>query len=221
MVYVIILGNPGVITSFITMSDVEDEIDWEITGKPNVPQSNVFYHSKGKTDIEKEIGIHGGEHPIDDTSKMHTYVIDWKHDSITWSIDGKVVRTLMKEKSFSKLNPLGPKWFPTTPSLVQFALWDGGYPGSSEGTRNWAGGAIDWGSKQELVANYESVMIECYDEKDNIVPKWPLNTPDKKEKTAKSNDKGGSNGSKTTPQGSALRHSSVWLAVASVLFSLC
>ncbi|KAI8893482.1 concanavalin A-like lectin/glucanase domain-containing protein [Globomyces pollinis-pini] len=173
------VGTPGVVNTFITMSDVEDEIDWEITGPaPIAPNSNLFYHSKGRAD--KELGGHGGVHPIDDASKVHTYVIDWKRNVLEWGINGKVVRSLKKSESKSKSDPSGPAWYPITPSMVQFALWDGGSPESAEGTRKWAGGPINWGGKDTLTANFQSVEIQCYDDKDQPVPKWPIskNNPD-------------------------------------------
>ena len=72
-------------------------------------------------------------------SVPHTYTIDWKHDSLTWLVDGVVVRTLLKSQSLSSLNPSGPKWFPETPSLIQFGVWDASYAADPR-TVDWAGG---------------------------------------------------------------------------------
>ena len=72
-------------------------------------------------------------------SVPHTYTIDWRHDSLTWLVDGNVVRRLLKSESFSSLNPSGPKWFPVTPSLIQFGVWDASFAADPR-TVDWAGG---------------------------------------------------------------------------------
>ncbi|KAJ2999900.1 hypothetical protein HDV02_001419 [Globomyces sp. JEL0801] len=169
------INVPGVVTAFITMSDVGDEIDYEIVGPKPIPvTTNVFYHTVGKTVPEYERGVHGKKHYLKkDVGEIHTYTIDWKHDSITWMIDGEVIRIVNKADSISKLNPNGPKWFPTTPSLIQFAVWDAGRVGLSDYT--WQGGPTEWGTKTRLTSFWEYVDIECYDDDDQIVQKWPAN----------------------------------------------
>ncbi len=93
---------PGAVSTFITMSQRKDEIDWEFVGA-NVTegQSNVFY--KG---IE-EFNIHNFRHLIpngaDFATSMHVYTIDWRSDSLTWLIDGVPVRTLSKENATSPM----------------------------------------------------------------------------------------------------------------------
>jgi hypothetical protein len=53
------------------------------------------------------------------------------------------------------------------------ALW-------SERTNSWAGGAPQWpDASQTASAFYEYIDIQCYDDQDRPVPKWPLeNNPD-------------------------------------------
>jgi beta-glucanase (GH16 family) len=99
------------------MSTRGDEIDMEIVGKnPNQFESNVFY--KGI----KEFNVHGGAHPVNNgVASFHEYTFDWKSDSLTWSLDGKVVRTLNRETSLSPMTPKGERWFPSTPSQIQMA----------------------------------------------------------------------------------------------------
>ncbi|KAI8900632.1 concanavalin A-like lectin/glucanase domain-containing protein [Globomyces pollinis-pini] len=164
--------GPGFVTDMITMSEVQDEIDWETTGPTPHAENNVFYHVKGKKagSPESESGVHGGTAvpggsiPID--NGPHTYEIDWKRTSITWSLDGKVVRTLNKAESFSKLNPK-QTWFPDTPSILQFAVWQ------ADGSPGWAG-VPNWAGQTEKLANFENVNIQCYDESDKPVPFFPL-----------------------------------------------
>ncbi|OAJ37148.1 hypothetical protein BDEG_21211 [Batrachochytrium dendrobatidis JEL423] len=169
------LSVPGTVTTFITMSDRHDEIDWETVGaSKTTAQTNVFYkgiqefaiHSTTET-IPPAAGASSG-----DTGVAHDYIIDWKHDTLSWGIDGKILRTLNKNTSVSPLTPPGEKWYPSTPSLIQISVWDGG-ASPNAGTSNWAGGPIPWGSQTVLSATYEYIDIQCYDDNDQPVPKWP------------------------------------------------
>ncbi|RKO95845.1 concanavalin A-like lectin/glucanase, partial [Caulochytrium protostelioides] len=155
----------GVVTTFITMSDVKDEIDWEIVGQSaTTAQSNIFYRG-----IE-EVGIHGGTHALGGaTSATHVYTIDWKPDVLTWSVDGKVVRTERRSESQrdSELTrakfPDGPvQWYPNTPSIIQFSVWDGGDQPSA-GTATWAGGPVNFGIGA-IKAKYDYLEVQCYDD---------------------------------------------------------
>jgi beta-glucanase (GH16 family) len=89
----------------------------------------------------------------------YRYCVDWNQDTVSWSIDGNIVRVLTKE---STLNANGVYSFPSTPARIQFSVWDGG--AGAAGTRNWAGGYINWaavGSSGYYSATYENVMIQC------------------------------------------------------------
>jgi beta-glucanase (GH16 family) len=149
----------GIITTFITMSGRQDEIDWEFIGSQNnQAQSNVFY--KGI----KEFGIHGGIHklPNGTIDGLHTYTIDWKSTGLTFSIDGVVVRTYLNNaQATSPLTPAGERWFPTTPSQIQIAVWDG-CAGGAGGTCTWAQGPISWGSATSYAATFQSIDVQWY-----------------------------------------------------------
>jgi hypothetical protein len=56
----------------------------------------------------------------------------------------------------------------------QIALWDGCASGAS-GTCDWAGGEIQWGGESSFRASFGSLNIQCYDDKDQPVAKWPIN----------------------------------------------
>ena len=160
----------GLVNTFITMSDRKDEIDWEIVGgEATSAQSNIFY--KGI----KEFGVHGGKHNIPAGGKVddfHTYTIDWRSDALIFSIDGQVVRTYRNDaNAVSPMTPKGERWFPSTPSLVQVSVWDGCKEGN-QGTCNWAGGPIKWSGNQ-YKASFDYIDIQCYDDKNQPVPKWP------------------------------------------------
>ena len=110
---------------------------------------------------------------LSDTSQQfHTYEIDWKPDTIDWSIDGKIVRTLNREDTWSaNYNAYA---YPQTPARVQLILWPGGLASNTQATIDWAGGLIDWNSSlmahsgdsvgtPYYFAEIDSVAIQCYD----------------------------------------------------------
>ena len=96
---------------------------------------------------------------------MHEYEIDWNPDTITWSIDGNVVRTLERESTW---NATANRYsYPQTPSRVQLSLWPGGLPSNGAGTISWAGGLVQWDSPYMTngyyYAAFDSVSVQCYD----------------------------------------------------------
>lgn len=96
---------------------------------------------------------------------MHEYEIDWQPDTITWSIDGKVVRTLDREDTW---NATSNRYaYPQTPARVQLSLWPGGLASNGKGTIDWAGGLVQWDSPYMengyYYAAFDQVDIECYD----------------------------------------------------------
>lgn len=178
---------PGVVTTFVTLgpnlpdagldlsrSDPRsgDEIDWELLGNaPNEAQTNIFYRGI------KEFAVRGNSHPVSNgIAQPHTYTIDWKRDRIEFYLDDQLVRTYAKnDPAANSAQFPNRRFYPDRPGKVQFAVW-------SERQNSWAGGAPRWpaGSKSAS-AIYEWVEIQCYDDNDKPVPKWPLNNnPDAK-----------------------------------------
>ncbi|KXN72949.1 glycoside hydrolase family 16 protein [Conidiobolus coronatus NRRL 28638] len=140
----------GVISSFITMSDVKDEIDWEFVGNNlNEGQTNVFY--RGNIDYTK-----GKKHAIEKNTfnSSIAYTIDWTENNINWMVDGKVVRSYKKEDSI-KDDIIA---FPSTPSRIEFGIWNGG--AGAEGTREWAGGEVDWNDPETADKGYYYVIVD-------------------------------------------------------------
>jgi len=151
----------GVVTAFITMSNVRDEIDFEWPGSHVTEvQSNFFF--MGKVDYTAGNGATHGN--LTDTSQnYHDYTIDWQPDTLTFSIDGQAVRTVNKQDTLVD----GVYQYPTTPARVQLSIWPGGLPSSSQGVIDWAGGLIQY-NEPEYVANgnqYEAlvskVTVQC------------------------------------------------------------
>lgn len=98
----------------------------------------------------------------------HTYEIDWKPDSITWSINGNSVRTLQRSATWNATSNMYN--YPQTPARVQLSLWPGGLSTNGQGTINWAGGLVDWnspymatvGNNKYYYAIFSEVDIQCY-----------------------------------------------------------
>jgi len=152
----------GVVTAFITMSNIKDEIDWEFPGA-NVTQGQTNFFWQGVIPPTTAGGVSGD---LTDTfANYHDYTIDWQPDTLTWSIDGGVVRTLKKSDT---LDTNGVAQYPTTPARVQLSLWPAGTSNSSAGTVTWAGGMIDWTDSDyegagHFYALVSSVNVECAD----------------------------------------------------------
>ncbi|OJD11040.1 hypothetical protein AJ78_08110 [Emergomyces pasteurianus Ep9510] len=152
----------GVITAFILMSDMKDEIDFEFVGTDlRTAQTNWYF--QGITDYTNGRNLSISS---DSFSNEHTYEIDWTPDSVTWSIDGEKLRVLKKKDT---LNGKTKQYhFPQSPSRVQLSLWPGGKEGAPQGTIDWAGGLVDWNHPDIIKHHYyfslvSEVTIECYD----------------------------------------------------------
>lgn len=150
----------GVVTAFILLSDVKDEIDYEFIGVDlDVAQTNYYFQ-----------GIptysHGANISLSDTfNNFHTYEIDWTPDQITWKVNGEPGRTLKRADTW---NATTNQWmYPQTPARVQLSLWPGGLASNGQGTIDWAGGLVDWNSADiknngYYYATFQSVTVDCF-----------------------------------------------------------
>ncbi|KAF7592707.1 hypothetical protein BBP40_012538 [Aspergillus hancockii] len=151
----------GVVSAFILLSDVKDEIDFEFVGYDldNV-QTNYYWQGF--------LNYNNGGKAATGTStyeEWHEYEIDWKPDAITWSVDGQVKRTLTKESTWNET--ANRYQYPQTPSRMQLSLWPAGQASNAEGTIEWAGGEIDWDSEDikkdgYYSASFGEIKVECY-----------------------------------------------------------
>lgn len=141
----------GIITGATLQSDDLDEIDIEWVGvKPGQVQSNWFHF--GAQEGEKY--DRGGTHDVDDAmGKFHTYTIDWTPAAMTWSVDGKAVRTVPVADSKGK--------FPTSPMHLRVGPWVAGKPGTPPGTKDWAGGDTDF-SKGPFKCTIRKITVTDY-----------------------------------------------------------
>jgi len=148
----------GVVTAFITMSSIKDEIDWEFPGKTvTEAQTNYFWHGiiPASTQGDTTKGL------TDTYQNYHEYTIDWKPDALSFLVDGKNVRTV-------KASDAPNNHYPTTPSRVQLSIWPAGINSSAKGTVEWAGGMIDWNDPDYKAAGgyaiyVSSVSVQCAD----------------------------------------------------------
>ena len=108
------------------MSDIKDEIDWEFPGAATTEaQTNYFWQgvirkhpSQYLPDLpEQSLAADQTQGTTvkgltDTFNNYHDYTIDWQPDTLTWSIDGNVVRTLKRSDTVDNR-------YPNTPSRVQ------------------------------------------------------------------------------------------------------
>jgi hypothetical protein len=96
---------------------------------------------------------------------MHEYCLDWKQDTLTWSLDGNEQRTLNRKDTWNSTS--GRFDYPQTPSRIMLSLWPAGLSTNEKGTVEWAGGEIDWNSPYMqngyYFARFSEVTVECYD----------------------------------------------------------
>lgn len=129
------------------------QIDWEWIGNDAGHVQTNFFSKTRSTDY-----TNGQTLAVDAvTNTFHTYTIEWTSKGITWSVNGKEVRTITADAAGKK--------FPQTPAQVRLGTWCGGCS-DQEGTRTWAGGATDF-SKGPFDAYYKSVTITDYAGKDS------------------------------------------------------
>lgn len=142
-------AGQGIISSFYLQSDDLDEIDIELTGTDDTQfQSNYF--SKGDTTNYDRGQFHNT--PSNPLANFLTYTIDWTEESLTWSLNGEVVRTLL---------PNNPEGYPQSPMYIMAGIWAGGDPSNAPGTIEWAGGLTDY-SKAPFSMHIQSLVVTDY-----------------------------------------------------------
>ena len=131
--------SQGVVTAFIMMSDMKDEIDFEFVGT-DLTHAQSNYYWQGVTDYNNMLKLN-----VSNTvDNFHVYEIDWTPESLTWSIDGVAMRTLDKNSTYNETDH--QYHYPQTPARVQLSLWPAGLSTNAEGTIEWAGGLVNWNS---------------------------------------------------------------------------
>lgn len=150
--------SAGVVSTFILYSGVKDEVDYELVGTDTTQaQTNYYWH--GALDYTKMVGA-----TVPDVyQNENIYEIDWKEDSITWTVNGNEVRSVQKSDTYNETS--NTYSFPQTPARIQFGLWPAG-DSPAEGTADWAGGKIDWSQVGDDGYFYVEPIwlnVQCYD----------------------------------------------------------
>ncbi|KAL8922670.1 MAG: hypothetical protein Q9208_004983 [Pyrenodesmia sp. 3 TL-2023] len=151
----------GVVSAFILMSDVKDEIDFEFVGTDlRTAQSNFYF--QGITNYDNGENLTVKSSTFED---YHTYEIDWSPTQLTWSVDGATQRTVKRSDTWNTTT--NRYHYPQTPSRVMLSLWPAGSPKNGEGTIAWAGGLVNWNAQDPATVGYyyaqvKDVSVECY-----------------------------------------------------------
>ncbi|KGO65918.1 Concanavalin A-like lectin/glucanases superfamily [Penicillium italicum] len=141
----------GIISSIVLESDDLDEIDWEAAGGDTTQVESNYFGKGDTTTYDRAIW-----HPVSSPQEtFHTYTVVWTKEAITWSVDGKALRTLSYNDAKSGTR------YPQTPLNVRIGIWAGGDPSNSEGTIEWAGGITDY-SKGPFTMYIKDVTIVNY-----------------------------------------------------------
>ncbi|KAL8810337.1 MAG: hypothetical protein Q9200_002657 [Gallowayella weberi] len=151
----------GVVSAFILMSDVKDEIDFEFVGTDlQTAQSNFYFQGIPDYDNGKNLAVKSST--FDD---YHTYELDWSPTQLTWSVDGTVLRTLKRSDTWNKTT--NQYHYPQTPARVELSLWPAGSSKNGQGTIAWAGGLVDWNAPDVEKFGYyyamvKDIKVQCY-----------------------------------------------------------
>lgn len=145
--------GPGVVTAFIMMSDMKDEIDFEFVGV-DLEHAQSNYYFQGITDYNNEQNLSC----TNTVQNTHTYEIDWTPESLTWSIDGNALRTLNKNTTYNETDK--QYHYPQTPARVQLSLWPAGLSTNAPGTIAWSGGEISWNSPYMVNGYYYAQVYD-------------------------------------------------------------
>ena len=142
----------GVVTAFIMMSDVKDEIDFEFVGTDlQSVQSNYYFQGLLDYDNEKNLSV------SDTNTQVHTYTIDWTPDTLTWSVDGTAMRTKNRNDTWNATT--SQYHYPQSPSRIQLSLWPAGLSSNGQGTIDWAGGLVNWDNSTAMANGYYYAMV--------------------------------------------------------------
>ncbi|KAH0269916.1 carbohydrate-binding module family 50 protein, partial [Aureobasidium melanogenum] len=146
----------GIVSSAVLMSDDLDEIDLEFSGNnfgDTVSKGQNNYYGKGITGDYDRASFFNVASP---QTQFHTYTVDWTSTSLTWSVDGTIVRTLYAANADS-----GSHQYPQTPAKFQLGIWAGGDYGNAWGTVSWAGGYTNY-TQAPFTMYIKSVQITNY-----------------------------------------------------------
>ncbi|KAI9277704.1 glycosyl hydrolases family 16-domain-containing protein [Umbelopsis sp. AD052] len=121
----------GVVTAITlfsagTSADKRDEVDMEFIGTDVTTVETTYFvdgaHVPGAT---QSVDFHVASNT---SSSRHTYGMEYTPDHIAWYIDGRKVKTVLKENGVA---------FPSKPVSLHLSLWDGTEFSEWAGKINW------------------------------------------------------------------------------------
>lgn len=137
----------GVVSSFIIESDNGGKISFDITGKNRTIVHTNFQANRQETlvnmiprDIKSDL-----------TATWHVYQINWTPQSIIWSVDGNIVRTVTNNEAGDD--------YPRSPSHLRFSIWDGGSLNAL--TASWAGSPTNFRNNPTYSMYVDSIIVNC------------------------------------------------------------
>ncbi|KAK6003868.1 hypothetical protein QM012_008718 [Aureobasidium pullulans] len=146
----------GIVSSAVLLSDDLDEIDLEFSGNnfnDTVSKGQNNYYGKGIAGDYDRASFFNVASP---QTQFHIYTVDWTATTLTWSVDGTIVRTLYAANADN-----GSHQYPQTPAKFQLGIWAGGDYGNAWGTVEWAGGYTDY-TQAPFTMYVKSVQITNY-----------------------------------------------------------
>ncbi|KAF9921857.1 hypothetical protein FBU30_008077 [Linnemannia zychae] len=186
--------GPGIVTAFLLSNPaLGEEISFELTGRdPKKVITNYYRRVRPVEHLEEFIqyqlggdskrsnGYHSTAYKLESHEESHdlkrdstkydlVYKIEWNDKMIRWSVDGKVIRTVLAQD----VNDAFHGGLPEDAMQLQLTMWDAGY---AIETRGWAGGKTSYGpdNLDEYVTTVDSIEISCADSKEGNKP-WPGN----------------------------------------------
>ncbi|CEO96171.1 GH16 domain-containing protein [Plasmodiophora brassicae] len=143
-------GVDGVVTSFITMSNTEDEIDIEIVGadRYNI-QYNWYWHAMLVKNRDGA-SAHGRlvTVPYDTALNLLTHTIDWNEDRIIWLVNGV---------EYYRVHNPGDGNFPSDPSRISFGIWQTPLASDWAGFTNYSA----WDPEEPPFVVFSDMSVSC------------------------------------------------------------
>ncbi|GAA5978565.1 hypothetical protein JCM5350_003143 [Sporobolomyces pararoseus] len=152
----------GEVTAFYLISGTEDKINFEFTpGSTDFISSTHFYSTGEREDLEAPSLQNSTNRTLD--TDFHEYTISWLPGSITWLVDGVVVRNMSKNATLED----DVYRYPQTPSRIRFWIREREATDSLISTEEPVSGSSDDNSTAsavplDAISYISSVDVLCY-----------------------------------------------------------
>ncbi|KAJ1950954.1 putative glycosidase CRH2, partial [Linderina pennispora] len=147
---------PGVVTSMQLQDDSGGSISLDFVGSTtNRVQAN--YYVDGQVDLGNPVSSVVSSDPV---SNYNEYRILWQPDSISWYVNGAVIRTVHRADTWAE--GLRKFTFPQKAARLSFSIWDASGSTNPYLTTAWAGSIPSSKTGAQFTAYIKSVSIKCY-----------------------------------------------------------